>query len=185
MSDCSSQTLSLQTNGVINQLLTNRDRLYFEIPSDAVVMPGPYPGARDYSVTVVSGGNAAVSYFSDRIVVDSGVSNKYASSASSWCSPLALWTGAAGAATILNRDMDRAVLGTTAIIAASSLMNVALAADCNKVEIYFNLPNYVQDSYPASGKDGVQFVAFYSNAKRSKVTITVTGGTCSMGQCGP
>merc|ERR1719362_1872367 len=104
---------------------------------------------------------------------------------SSWCSPLALWTGV-GAASILsgNRDVDRIVLGTTAIIAISCLMNMA-QAQC-EFSIYFNLPNYVQDSVPTDGQNGIKYVSFINLQKRAKVSqpYKVKGGTCSLGQCG-
>ena len=184
VSDCVPQTMSLTQNRNVNALLTDKARLYFQIPANAQVMPNPYPGADDYTITVVSDGSATIGFSSDTISVQAGSMYAYADNSPSWTSPLALWTGAAGAATLLSRDVDRAVLGTTAVIAASSLINVALASQCDTVEIYFNMPKYQQDSIPTSGTNRVKFVAFFYQEQREKVSITVQGGTCSRGQCG-
>lgn len=56
-------------------------------------------------------------------------------------------------------------------------------AQC-QFDIYFNLPNYVQDSDPTDAQNGIKFVSFINLEKRAKSTLKVNGGTCSLGQCG-
>ena len=182
----SKATLSLHSDSAIRSLIQKKRQLFFQIPAGANVPEGPYPDAPDYSITVVSGGMPTMTYSNGKIVINAKAAAVCAASSapSSFCSPLALWTGA-GAASILsgNRDVNRIVLGTTAIIATSSLMNMA-QAQC-QFDIYFNLPSpYVQDSVPTDAQNGIKFVSFINLEKRAKSTLKVNGGTCSLGQCG-
>merc|ERR1719326_519472 len=186
---CKVTPLSLKKPGIVD-IVNSRQALFFQLPEKAQVMSGVYPGSKEYSVTVVRGDVAEMVYSNGQISIDPSIGgysgaggfNTFTDAASALCSPLTLWTGAAGAAAIMsgNRHVDRAVIGTTAVLAASSLMNVALADNC-KYQVYFNIPNYKQDSEPVV-KKGKMYVAFRSSVERQKVDpIKVKDGTCSFG----
>ena len=181
MSDCVNTTIPFGTDTIIaNQILKN-ETVLFQVPVDAKVQTSHViTDSNDYHITVVSGGKAIMSYSPSAHVIS--IAPTKLSGASYYCSPLVLWAGAAGATSILSggRDVDRLLLGTTAVITASSLMTVAFA-ECATIEISFNVPNYFRDVNASriSSVSGEQFVSFKHHKVCSAGEWTEAAGTAT------